>query len=110
MICPDARKERHREILFIRETHERIVIWEGPKHTQEEARDISGIQTVYWTSQFEAVFRGLALESDHIYLNTNEHLRADVSVETRDRPVSEIGARPHTPFTATSGPRPSCII
>lgn len=84
VICPDAREEKHREILFIRETSERIVIWEGPKHTQEEAREISGIQTVYWTSQFEAVFRGLALASDHIYLNTNEHLRADVSVETRD--------------------------
>ncbi|MGD9875530.1 aminopeptidase P N-terminal domain-containing protein [Desulfococcus sp.] len=84
VICPDASEEKHREILFIRETNERIALWEGPKHTQEEAREISGIRTVYWASQFESVFRDLVLSSDRIYLNTNEHLRADVSVETRD--------------------------
>lgn len=84
VICPDSWEEKHREVLFIRETSHQIALWEGPKHTQEEARDISGIQTVYWTSQFEAVFRGLSIASEHIYLNTNEHLRADVSVETRD--------------------------
>lgn len=84
VLCPDAAEKKHREVLFIRETNEKIATWEGPKYTQEEARDISGIRTVYWTSQFEGVFRGLALESDRIYLNTNEHSRADVSVETRD--------------------------
>ena len=84
VLCPDAAEEKHREVLFIRETNEKIVTWEGPKHTPEEAREISGIRTVYWTSRFEEVFRGLALESERIYLNTNEHPRADVSVETRD--------------------------
>lgn len=84
VLCPDAVEEKHREVLFIRETNEKIATWEGPRHTREEAREISGIRTVYWTSRFEEVFRGLALESERIYLNTNEHPRADVSVETRD--------------------------
>ncbi|WP_373498158.1 aminopeptidase P N-terminal domain-containing protein [Desulfococcus sp.] len=84
VLCPDAAEKKHREVLFIRETSEKIATWEGPKYTQEEARRISGIRTIYWTSQFEGVFRGLALESDCIYLNTNEHPRADVTVETRD--------------------------
>jgi len=84
VICPDAQEEKHREILFVRETSGQIAIWEGPKYTQEEATAISGVQTVYWTREFDAVFRTLAIESETIYLNTNEHLRAEVVVETRE--------------------------
>ena len=85
VICPDALEEKHREILFVRETSEHIAIWEGPKYTQAQAGAISGIQTVYWTREFDAVFRTLAIESESIYLNTNEHLRAEVVVETREK-------------------------
>lgn len=84
VLCPDAPEEKHREILFVRETSETIAIWEGPKYTKEEATALSGIQTVYWTREFVSVFRTLALESETIYLNTNEHLRADAVVETRE--------------------------
>ena len=84
LICPDAQEEKHREILFVRETSEQIAIWEGPKYTQEQATAISGVQTVYWTREFDAVFRALAIESETIYLNTNEHLRAEIVVETRE--------------------------
>jgi len=84
VICPDAQEGKHREILFVRETSEQIAIWEGPKCTQEQATAISGVQTVYWTREFDVVFRTLAIESETIYLNTNEHLRAKVVVETRE--------------------------
>jgi len=84
VICPDAQEGKHREILFVRETSEQIAIWEGPKCTQEQATAISGVQTVYWTREFDVVFRTLAIESETIYLNTNEHLRAEVVVETRE--------------------------
>jgi Xaa-Pro aminopeptidase len=39
---------------------------------------------VYWTSQFENVIDSLAAECACIYLNTNEHARADKMVQTRD--------------------------
>ncbi|QTA86235.1 aminopeptidase P N-terminal domain-containing protein [Desulfonema magnum] len=84
LICPDAREEKHKEILFVRETNEHLAIWEGHKLTKEEASDISGILTVHWTSEFNNIFRSLVFEMDHIYLNTNEHSRADMVVETRD--------------------------
>ncbi len=84
LICPDAEEEKHREILFTRETNEKIAIWEGPKNTKKNATEISGIQTVYWTSEFEAIFRTLTIESKNIYLNSNEHLRAEVVVESRE--------------------------
>ena len=84
VICTDAREEKHREVLFVRETNEKIAVWEGSKLTWEEAGAVSGIKQVYWTSRFQEIFRELALESEIIYLNTNEHSRADVSVQTRD--------------------------
>jgi Xaa-Pro aminopeptidase len=84
VIFPDAGEKKHKEILFIKETSEEIAVWEGPKFSKEDASKISGIKTIYWTREFEKVFRGLVFEADRIYLNTNEHLRADVAVETRD--------------------------
>jgi len=84
VIFPDAGEEKHKEILFVKETDEKITVWEGPKYSKEEATAISEIQTVYWTGEFEKVFRPLVFEADRIYLNSNEHLRADVTVETRD--------------------------
>lgn len=84
VICPDAREEKYREILFVKETSEKIALWEGHKYSKDEATAVSGIQSVYWNHEFENVFKPLVFESDNIYLNTNEHLRADASVETRD--------------------------
>lgn len=84
LLFPDAPDEKHREILFLRETNDHIAVWEGYKYTKEHAREVSGIKTVYWTRQFESVLRTLIFEAEHLYLNTNEHTRADVVVESRD--------------------------
>ncbi len=84
LICPDAVMEKHREILFIRYTNEEIAIWEGQQHTKEDAAELSGIKTVFWTTDFDRIFKELVAASQMIYLNTNEHLRAETTVETRD--------------------------
>ena len=84
VICPDAKEEKFREILFLKETNEKIALWEGHKYSKDEATAVSGIKSVYWNHEFNNIFKPLVLESDNIYLNTNEHLRADSSVETRD--------------------------
>jgi Xaa-Pro aminopeptidase len=85
VICPDAREEKHQEILFLKETNEQIALWEGQKYTKEDATAVSGIQTVYWNNEFNNIFNPLVFQSERIYLNTNEHLRAGASVETRDK-------------------------
>lgn len=83
VLCPDARDETYREILFVKETNDDIAVWEGRKLSKKDASDISGVKTVCSTNEFERLFRQLAFASDHIYLNTNEHLRAEHGVETR---------------------------
>jgi Xaa-Pro aminopeptidase len=84
MIYPDVKEIKHKEILFIRKTSDEIAIWEGNKLSQEEARKISGVQTVFWTEDFQKIFRSVVFDAERIYLNTNEHSRADVTVETKD--------------------------
>ncbi|MDD2981919.1 MAG: aminopeptidase P N-terminal domain-containing protein [Crocinitomicaceae bacterium] len=84
VIFPDCKSEKHREILFLKETSERIAIWEGEKLTKESAFETSGIRTVYWLDQFPLIFRELMAEAEGIYLNTNEHLRATIETETRE--------------------------
>jgi len=84
VICPEAKEEKYREILFVKETNEKIALWEGHKYSKDEATAVSGIKSVFWNHEFENIFKPLVYESDTIYLNTNEHLRADSSVETRD--------------------------
>ena len=84
VIFPDSKLPEHREILFLKETNEHIAIWEGAKLTKEGAEQVSGIKTVYWLSQFKQVFHALMTEAQIVCLNTNEHTRAFVEVETRD--------------------------
>ena len=91
LLFPDARDPKKREILFVRETSELIAVWEGDKLDKNAARAVSGIENVRWTSDLPQITRELALEAQTIYLNSNEHLRADVTVETRDaRLIKEI--------------------
>ena len=84
MIFPEAEKIKEREILFIKETDEKISIWEGEKLSLEKARDISGIETVFWLSDFEKIFKSLAKKCEKLYINTNEHYRAKVETQTRE--------------------------
>lgn len=84
VLFPDAYEQKFREVLFLRETNEHIAIWEGEKLTKEQARLNTGIQTVYWLSDFEAIFRKMMVEAENVYINTNEHYRASVETETRE--------------------------
>lgn len=84
LLYPDAHDEKMREVLFVRETDELLAVWEGCKLTKEAARKLTGIKQVEWLSEFPAIFHRLMCECEHVYLNSNEHKRAAVEVETRD--------------------------
>lgn len=84
LLAPHHPDPRFREVLFVRETNELIAVWEGEKLSKEQAKNVSGIATVYWTHQFEAIFGQIVYETEHVYLNTNEHTRHDSRVQTRE--------------------------
>ena len=84
LLYPDSKDNSLKEILFLRETNAHIAVWEGHKYTKEEAREASGIQEIRWLSEFPVTFRNLMLQCKRVYLDTNEHARAIVEVETRE--------------------------
>lgn len=84
VLFPDCPKENHREILFLKETNDHIAVWEGEKLTKEAALKTSGIKTVYWLQDLEKIMFELMTQCDTVYINTNEHYRANVETETRE--------------------------
>jgi Xaa-Pro aminopeptidase len=86
LICPNFPDKKYREVLFVRETNELIATWEGHKYTKDEAREASGIDTVLWTSEFHRLFNTMMVMGnvETVYLNTNDHYRADIVIETRE--------------------------
>jgi Xaa-Pro aminopeptidase len=84
VIFPDCPKAKHKEILFLRETNAHIAVWEGEKLTKEKAFETSGIKTVYWLQDMEKVVFEIMTQCDTVYINTNEHYRSNVQLETRE--------------------------
>ena len=84
VIYPDAPKEEHKEMLFLKETNEHIAVWEGEKLTKEMALTTSGIKSVFWLQDMDKVLFEIMTQTDNVYINTNEHYRANVETETRE--------------------------
>ncbi|MEC7262346.1 MAG: aminopeptidase P family protein [Bacteroidota bacterium] len=84
LLFPDALDKKKKEILFVRETNDHIAVWEGAKLTKEQATAVSGIETIYWLTDFDKIFFDLMTEADTIYFNTNEHYRQAVETQTRE--------------------------
>lgn len=84
VLFPNAKNPNQREVLFLKETSELIAIWEGEKLDKKRALEVSGIATVHWLQDFQTVFKQMMAEASGVYLNTNEHLRANTEVETRE--------------------------
>ena len=86
VVCPDFPDKKYREVLFLREPNELMEKWEGHKLTKKEATELSGIETVVWVSGFEQLFHHMMTmgKMENVYLNTNEHYRSEILVQSRD--------------------------
>lgn len=72
------------EFLFITKPNETMMHWEGKKLNHESAYEISGINNVFWVDDLEMKVDELMLSVTTIYVNNNEHYRANVETETRE--------------------------
>ncbi len=84
VLFPDAFNEEHKEMLFLKETNDHIAVWEGEKLTKEAAFETAGIKNVFWLDEFEKIMKIITAQADKLYVNKNEHTRADTTVETRE--------------------------
>ena len=84
LLFPDALEAKHREILFLRETNDHIAVWEGAKLSKPQATKLTGIESIYWLSDFHRIFQELSTQCNRFYFNTNEHYRQAVETQTRE--------------------------
>jgi Xaa-Pro aminopeptidase len=84
LVISNNKNYDYKEMLFIRETNDHIIHWEGEKLTKKEATEVSGINTVHWLGEFDKFLDELIKNHDNIYINTNEHYRQNVETETRE--------------------------
>ena len=84
ILFPECPNPMYREVLFLRQTNEHIAVWEGHKYTKEEAKQASGIENVYWLSEFDNILHSIVNYAENIYINTNENDRYAHTVPYRD--------------------------
>lgn len=84
LLFPDAHNPADREIIFSLETSEELAIWHGAKLTKEQATEQTGIKNVQWLGAFDSTLHRLMAEAETLYLNDNQHTRANSPVETRE--------------------------
>lgn len=84
ILFPDCPNPLYREVLFLRQTNEKIAIWEGNKYTKDQARVASGIHNLFWLDEFDVILHSIIHYAESIYLNTNENDRYDHTVPYRD--------------------------
>jgi Xaa-Pro aminopeptidase len=84
LLFPDCPNSVYKEVLFLRQTNEHIAVWEGHKYTKEEAKQASGIQAVYWLSEYDNILHSIINYANNIYINTNENDRYAHTVPYRD--------------------------
>jgi Xaa-Pro aminopeptidase len=84
VLYPGNPDKKYREVLVILRPNETLEIWYGHKHTREEASKISGIQTVIYLDQLDALLQAWIHHAETIYLDTNENDRLDTSIPRLD--------------------------
>ena len=75
VIYPDCAVEEFRECLFLKQTNEKIAVWEGYKYTKEHATQVSGIKNIHWNEGFWDKIRPIINMAKSIYLPLNENDR-----------------------------------
>ena len=83
-LFPGNPDEAFREVLVLVRPNELKEKWDGKRLRANEAKAISGIQTVIWLDNYEPYLQTWIHLADSIYLNTNENDRKASQVPVRD--------------------------
>ncbi|MBV9961314.1 MAG: aminopeptidase P family protein [Parafilimonas sp.] len=85
ILFPDNPDENYREVLVLVRPNEMKEKWDGRRLRSDEAKELSGINTVVWLDSLDALLQKWIHAADNIYLSTNEHDRKSTTyAATRD--------------------------
>ena len=89
VLFPDNPDPKYREVLVLVRPNELKEKWDGKRLRADEARNISGIDTIVWLDVFDTLLQPWIHLADTIYLNTNENDRKANTVPVRDYRYAE---------------------
>ncbi len=75
MCFPDCPNPMFRECVFVKETNEKIAVWDGARLTPNQVYERSGISSVFWYHEFWQTIHAVILMSESIGVNLNENDR-----------------------------------
>ena len=84
ILFPGNTDPKYKEVLILVRPNELKEKWDGHRLTAQEAKSISGIETVIWLDTLQGVLQPLVHSVDIIYLNSNENDRKNNQVLVRD--------------------------
>lgn len=94
ILFPDNPDPLFREILVLVRPNELKEKWDGRRLRREEARAISGVNTIIWLDTLEGLLQPMIHLAENIYLNTNENDRKANLLAVRDyRYAAEMRSR-----------------
>jgi len=89
VLFPDNPDKKFREVLVLVRPNELKEKWDGKRLRAEEARKITGIETIVWLDTLDGLLQPWIHLADNIYLNTNENDRKANLVPVRDYRYAE---------------------
>ncbi|CAN5899807.1 aminopeptidase P family protein [soil metagenome] len=89
LLFPDNPDPKYREVLVVVRPNALKEKWDGHRLRVNEAKGISGIQTIVWLDSLDAMLQPWVHLSDSIYLNSNENDRKANYVPVRDYRYAE---------------------
>ena len=93
ILFPDNTDKKYKEVLVLVRPNELKEKWNGKRLRVEEARKISGIDTIVWLDSIDALLQSWIHLANNIYLDTNENDRKASSIKTHEyRFVDEMKA------------------
>ncbi|HTQ26826.1 MAG TPA: Xaa-Pro aminopeptidase [Puia sp.] len=84
ILYPDHPDPKYREVLVLTRPNEVKEKWDGKRLRAEEARQLSGIQTIVWLDALDGLLQPWIHAADNIYLDSNENDRKASLIQTRD--------------------------
>jgi Xaa-Pro aminopeptidase len=94
ILFPDNPDPKYRQVLVLVRPNEMKEKWDGKRLRAQEAKAISGVETIVWQDGLDGILQQCMHLVDHVYLSTNENDRKASAVQTREyRFVQEMKER-----------------
>lgn len=84
ILFPDNPDPKYREVLVLVRPNELKEKWDGKRLRANEAKELSGIQTIVWADTIDALLQPWIHLADHIYLDSNENDRKGSLLQSRE--------------------------